>query len=179
MKRVENVILTIVLVFFWLVILSVTFLLWIVSDVFRCFGNGILPYLVGLLYILAFLVPILLRKRLKGILSMPATFILSTIAAAILAFFALAGARSYISEFSTTKWERNPRLRTYMIEDLETEHAVVGMQADEILELLGDPTESASETVWEYYVGMGFMDPYGYQITFENQVAVSTELIEH
>lgn len=179
MERAETVMFSVILVFFWAVILCTTYLVYLLSDVFRCFGNGILPYLVAGLYVLAFVVPILLRKRLKGILSMPAALILSTVAAVIAAVLLLAGTRSYISEFTPKKWENDPSLRTYMIGDLEKEYGIIGMSGEEITALLGDPTDLPSDAVWEYFVGVGFMDPYGYQITFENGVAVSTEIVEH
>ncbi len=178
MKRVETVLLSVILVFFWTVILGVTYLMRILSDVFRYFGNGVLPYLIAAIYILAFVIPFLLRKRIKGTLSMPAALILSTVAAVILALLLMVGARSYISEFTPTKWEKNPHLRSYMLEDLENEHSIIGMRGEEIRALLGEPTDQLADGGWEYFVGFGLIDPYGYQIRFEHEVAVSTKLVE-
>ena len=178
-NRAENVILSVILVFFWAVIFAATYLVRLLSDLFRYAWGGTMPYLFALLYLLAFLIPILLRKRLNGILSMPAAMVLSTITAAATALILLAGVRTYMSDFTPTKWEKNPQLRTYMLEDLEQDHSLVGKSEEKIAALLGEPTDILSETVWEYYIGPGFMDPYGYRITFENGVVASSEIIEH
>ena len=62
-----NVFFSIVLILFWSGVLFVSFLLYIMSDVFRLLYGGILIYIVAFTYILAFVLPIILRKHILKI----------------------------------------------------------------------------------------------------------------
>ena len=179
--NVYNVCFIIVLILGWAGILFVSFLLYLMSDMFKYLGNGILVYITGFIYVLAFVLPIIFRKRISKYLSMPLSFVVFTILSVLIVSFVFVGARSYISSFSQEKWNNNERLRIYMLDDLEERHKIVGKTNEEIINLLGEPTyiSDVKNIKYEYYVGESIIDPLGYQIEFDNNIAVKTELVEH
>lgn len=175
-----NIALSILLIFFWGAVLLVTFLLWLVSDVFRLLWNGALLYVFACLYGLAFILPVIFRKRLAKYLPLPASMLAFGLLSALLCICLLSGARSYISSFSRQKWKHYQRLRIYMIDDLEKKHQIIGKTGEEIVDLLGEPYRYETDNVvYEYYVGDSIIDPYGYRLTFENNTVKKAELIEH
>ncbi len=178
---VSNIFFSIVLILGWAGILFVSFLLYLMSDMFRFLGNGILVYIIVFIYALAFVLPIVFRKRISKHLSLPLAFIVFTIFSVIISGCILVSAKHYISDFSQQKWNYYDRLRLYMLDDLEKRHKIVGKTNEEIIGLLGKPTYISNDTnvKYEYYVGESIIDPLGYQIEFENNIAVNTELIEH
>ena len=151
------------------------------SDMFRFLGNGILVYIAIFIYVLAFVLPIVFRKRISKHLSLPISFIVFTILSVVVVGCILGGAKNYISDFSQEKWNNNERLRKYMINDLEESHGIIGKTDKEIVDLLGEPIyiSDALNIKYEYYVGESIIDPYGYQIEFENHIAINTTLFEH
>ena len=44
----------------------------------------------------------------------------------------------YRRSFSTSKWENNPEERTKIVDDLLSDHELIGMQESDIIELLGE-----------------------------------------
>lgn len=48
----------------------------------------------------------------------------------------------YKSHFSTERWVNNPGERVYMVDDLLTHYKLSGKTREEIVHLLGDPTET-------------------------------------
>ncbi len=179
--NIYNICFIIVLILGWAGILFVSFLLYLMSDMFRFLGNGILVYITVLIYVLAFALPIIFRKRISKYLSMPLSFIIFTILSVIIVSFVFVGARCYIASFSQEKWNDNERLRIYMLDDLEERHKIVGKTNEEIVDLLGEPIYiSDNQNIkYEYYVGDSLIDPLGYQIEFDNNIAVKTTLVEH
>ncbi len=176
-----NIFLTIVLIIGWAGILFVSFLLYLMSDMFRFLGNGILVYITVFIYAIAFVLPIIFRKRISKCLSLPLSFIVFTIFSVVIVSCILFGAKNYISDFSQKKWNDNEKLRIYMLDDLEEKHGIVGKTNEEIIDLLGKPIcVTDTKTIkYEYYVGESIIDPYGYQIEFENDIAINTALVEH
>ncbi len=176
-----NIFYSIVLILAWAGILFISFLLYLVSDMFRFLGNGILIYITVFIYALAFVLPIIFRKRMSKYLSLPLSFMVFTVFSVVIVGCILLGADNYISGFSQEKWNDNERLRIYMIDDLEEKHKIVGKTNEEIIGLLGKPTYISNTTnnKYEYYVGESMIDSLGYQIEFENNIAINTELIEH
>ncbi|WP_243523621.1 hypothetical protein [Bacillus pseudomycoides] len=66
------------------------------------------------------------------------------------------GVNEYHSKFYTDRWLQNEEKRVYMIDDLLAKHKVVGKPKEEIIQLLGKPTETSrfeemNQTV--YYLG--------------------------
>lgn len=176
-----NMFFAIVLILGWAGILFVSFLLYLMSDMFRLLGNGILVYIVIFIYALTFALPIIFRKRISKHLPLPLSFIVFTVLSVMIVGFILIGAKNYISDFSQKKWSNNERLRIYMLDDLEQKYKIIGKTSEEIIDLLGNP-ECISDTPhikYEYYVGESMIDPLGYQIEFENGVVKDTKVVEH
>lgn len=44
----------------------------------------------------------------------------------------------YRRSFSTSKWKNNPEERTKIVDDLLSDHELIGMQESDIIELLGE-----------------------------------------
>ena len=62
----------------------------------------------------------------------------------------------YKSHFSTERWLNNPGERVYMVDDLLTRYKLSGMTRQEIVQLLGDPSETwyfKEENNIVYYLG--------------------------
>ncbi len=177
-----NIFFIMLLVVGWAGILFASFILHMMSDMFRLLGDGILVYITAFIYALAFALPIIFRKRISKYLPLALSFIVFTIISVVVVGFIIVGAKGYISEFGRKKWDNNERLRIYMIDDLEKTYGVEGKTDNEIIDLLGQPTYiiiDDQNKKYEYYVGDSMIDPLGYQIEFENNVAVNTKLIEH
>ncbi len=176
-----NMFFTIVLILGWAGILFVSFLIYLMSDMVRFLGNGILVYTTIFIYVLTFVLPIIFRKQISKHLSLPLSFIVFTILSVVVVGCILVGAKNYISDFSQEKWDNNERLRKYMIDDLEENYGIIGKTDKEIVDLLGEPIYISDDLniKYEYYVGESIIDPYGYQIEFENNIAVNTALFEH
>ena len=178
---IKNIFFTIVLIIGWTGILLASFLIYLMSDMVRFLGNGILDYTTILIYLLTFVLPIMFRKQISKYLSLPLSFIVFSLLSVVVVGCILGGASNYISDFSQEKWNNNERLRKYMIDDLEQNHGIIGKTDKEIVELLGEPIYISDElnNKYEYYVGESIIDPYGYQIEFENNIAVNTTLFKH
>lgn len=173
-----NVFFSIMLVLFWGGVLFVSFLFYLTSDMFRFFHGGILIYLVAFNYVLAFVLPIILRKRLSKNMPLALKIFVFSIISVMVSGCILVSVNYYISAFTPKKWENNAKLRIYMIENLEEEHNPIGKNSEEIISLLGNP-QYINDNTYEYYFGDSMIDPYGYQIEFENDIAINTQLVEH
>ncbi len=180
-KTFLNIFLVVSLVFIWGIILYGTLILWLLSDAFQLLGNGVLIYIFGGVYALAFILPLIFRKRILKHLSIPLALIISTIIAVIFASIIFLLATGYISSFSREKWDNNERLRHYMIEDLENKHKIIGKTKEEIIDIIGEPSYTSDKNgeIIEYYIGFSMIDPIGYEIQFENNIATKTTVIEH
>lgn len=180
-KLIFNIFFTIILISFWSVILFATFLLYIISDIFVGFGNGMLIYAFMLIYTLSIILPIIFRKKLLKYMPLHLWLIVSAIFSVIIVSTVFFGARSYISSFSQEKWNNNETLRYYMVEDLEKKHQITGKTKNEITKLIGKPTYTYDNygLVYEYRVGFNLIDEVVYQIEFENNIAKKTTIVQH
>ena len=130
-----NIFFIIVLIMGWTGILFASFLLYLMSDMVRFLGNGVLVYITVFIYVLTFALPIIFRKQISKYLSMPLSFIVFTILSVVVVGCMLGGANNYISDFTQEKWNNNQRLRKYMIDDLEKNHGIIGKTDKEIVDL--------------------------------------------
>lgn len=168
------------LVVLWVGIICGTAFLWSVSDVFRLLGGGVLLYVFIFIYVVALALPFVFSKWLSEYFSLTAKSVVSSLLAIVITALIFVGAVSYISEFTPKKWAAYEPLRIYMIDDFEDEYTVLGKTNEEIVELLGEPKSVlGNDELYEYYVGDGIIDPYGYQIEFENGRVINKKLIEH
>ena len=179
-KIATNILLSCFLVFVWWVILYLSKFLCQFSPIIRLTGNGILKYVIFGVYGVAAMAPIIFRKKLTIAKSIPLTMIVYAIIAVAINFLILFSVKAYVSEYSRTRWDANPKMRIYMVDDMEKEHQIIGMTEAEVKTLLGEPeTVLKEENVLEYYVGDSIIDPYTYDVLFENGVAVETRIWEH
>ncbi len=180
-SKAINILLSIFLFWTWCGILFVSFILLIFSDIIHYFGNGILKYIFGLIYVLALVLPIVFRKKLGRNFSLPLALIVTTIISIMINCFIYLGVNSYISDFSREKWDSNEKLRIHMISDLEREYQLIGKSENEIIDLLGDPTyiHDDGEHRYEYYIGDSIIDPYTYDVIFDAGIVKETRIIEH
>lgn len=172
-----NVLLVITLLLLWSGILLFTFLFWL-WDGFLSVDDGVFLYMLGALYLSAFVLPILLRNRIKKYISLPLSMIISTFFAMILAGVVLFGAKCYVSDFTPEKWSGNPNLRYCMTKNLEEEYHILGMERKEITSLLGSP-DFGEEDKLIYRIGMNLIDPIYYEIKLQNGMATQTRTVTH
>lgn len=88
------------------------------------------------------------KKRFKGI----------TIFGAVLFSFCIVqlGVNEYNSKFHTDRWLKNEQKRVYMVDDLLAKHKLVRKSKEEMIQLLGNPTETRrleETTQTLYYLG--------------------------
>lgn len=179
--RVFNVLLSILLILIWCGIFFASFIFLMVSDIMQHFGNGILKYIFAFIYALAFVVPIIFRKRLKAHCPYPLMLIIFTVLSVIVNSGIYLGITGYLSDYSRKKWDRYENFRIYMIDDLQKEHQLIGKSEEEIIELLGEPARKpdSGPRRFEYYVGDSMIDPYVYEIIFNNGIVENTMVVEH
>lgn len=170
------VLLILTLMLLWGGILACTFVLWLTDGVLYYYKNGLLLVVLGVIYLLAFVLPILFRNRILKYNSLPLSMIISTFFAMILAGGVLFGAKGYISDFTPEKWSGNPNLRYCMTKDLEEEYDIIGLKREEITRLLGSPDFDA-ESKMIYIIGMNLIDPIYYEIELENGMAAQTRTV--
>ena len=179
--KVTSVLLSILLLLMWCVILFISFILLIFGDIIYHFENGMLKYIFSLIYLLAFVLPIIFRKKLRKIFSLPLALIVATVISVMINSFIYLGVFYSISDFSRGKWDRNESLRIYMINNLENKYQVIGKNEKEIIELLGMPANipDYGEYRYEYYIGDSGSDPYTYDVIFDDGVVKATRIMEH
>lgn len=62
-----------------------------------------------------------------------------------------ATAKNYFKDFTKEKWLEYPQVRSLMLDDLTENHGIIGMDYDDVIELLGTP-DGRNETVFTYYM---------------------------
>lgn len=151
----------------------------LISDVIKYFGNGALLLSFGVVALLCFIIPIIFRKKLK--LRLPILLIIFSLLSAFINATSTVGSYVYLSHYTPEKWDKYPDVRYCMQSSLERQHELVGKTEQEIIELLGEPENIADDYCYryEYFIGYGMIDPYTYDIIFEDGVAVRTEINEH
>jgi hypothetical protein len=180
-NKLITVLLYALLAFVWFIILRFSLFAFCFSPLLQHFWNGGLILLFGFLGILAFILPVIFRKKLSSNWMKPVAMLILTGFALLASYGILNAAVSYVSVFRKKVWDTNHELRIYMTDDLENNYHVTGKTEQEILALLGEPA-SISEykgRTFEYYIGSGFIDPITYDIMFENGIAVHAEKVSH
>jgi len=91
---------------------------------------------------------------LKGSRSIKVTLVIVS----FLTFYCIGilGLNEFHAKFTTHKWVKKPEERVYMVDDLLDKHGLVHKTRDEIIELLGYPTETEyfkTENNVVYYLG--------------------------
>ena len=150
----------------------------LLSDVIKYFNNGLLLYVFAGVGLVCLIMPIIFRKKLKP--RLPLLLIISSVLSVAINATMFIATVAYLSDFTEEKWDEYPELRYCMTDSLEKKHKIVGKTEEEILELLGKPGNIADYYDYRYeYLWRESMDPYTYDIIFENGVAIRTEIHVH
>ena len=83
--------------------------------------------------------------------------------------------------FSPEEWENNPNERISLIDSLTTEYSLIGMNREQILNLLGnkDVIMNNSDMI-EYMISLGIGDVVGFIIFFdENDIVYDYKMSPH
>lgn len=112
---------------------------------------------------LVFLSPIFfvfLRKKSLHINAtlIPVLCILLTIIFIFVSLTAFFISASRFQTFTKEKWEAFPRQRYIMLHDLKENYGIVGMDSQQITELLGDPDEITPYKSWIYHCEYNFIE---------------------
>lgn len=101
-----------------------------------------------------------------------------------ISIFALLGAWKWNRTFTVSRWMDNPNERYKIVSDMLSENEIIGMTENEIIDLLGNETESApekfkhprgmfpNENNLTYGLGVDYMDYEWLVITMEKGIAV-------
>lgn len=146
------------------------------------FGNGILKLIFIVVYICAVTLSIIFYRKSKLNFKKPIILLIFVIAALIINIAAYCAAENYVSVYSRQKWDNNEKLRIYMIDDLESQYNFDGKSENEVINLLGEPnvvSENNFGKKFEYYIGDDHIDPYTYDVIFNNGFAVKTGIVQH
>lgn len=130
--------------------------------------------LIALTVLLSPLVLWLLLKREsinKGIF-IPVISIFLTVVFVIFSFSAFYISAEQFRVFSEEKWQDYPRQRYIMLDDLKNRYGIVGMNNNQIFDLLGKPDEISYYNTWIYNCEYCFIEIY----FNDNNEAVSIEL---
>ena len=150
----------------------------LLSDVIKYFGNGALVLAFLAITLWCVIIPIISRKKLTQ--RLPLLLISFSVLSVVINATTFIGTVAYLSHFTENKWDKYPELRYCMTDSLESKHKIVGKTEQEILELLGKPGNIADYYDYRYeYLWKEDMDPYTYDIIFENGIAVRTEINQH
>ena len=180
-SKILTILLYILLTVIWCGVLFASVVFILSNTVIERFGNGILKAVFVLVYLCAVILPIILRKKIKTNYIMPSVLIVSTIAAIIINGAIYSTADNYMSTYSRQKWDNNEELRFYMIDDLERQYDFIGKDEQEIIDLLGSPSNISEHSGkrFEYYIGDDYIDPYTYDIIFKDGIVIRTGIVQH
>ena len=90
------------------------------------------------------------------------------------------GLTVYFSDFSQSKWNNYISNRHLMINDLENDYKIIGMDKTEVTELLGQPSNNISggSNVIIYHIRTYDFAWYKYHLTLENGKVIKTEVVK-
>lgn len=134
----------------------------------------LLIYLV--VAIILFALGIIFRKKIRG--GITVAFVYATILSVVINFAIYAGFVTYLSDYNRDKWDKYVEYRHFMLTDLRNEYGLIGLNEEEIKNLLGEPNqiEDRTEGFYDYHYYSGFrsrMDAYVLEIVFKDGVSVN------
>lgn len=176
-KIINNIALYIILVALGCGIACASLIFFMVDGFVNQFGNGLLKAVFVTIYLCAIAATIAIGKKKKAGLALPLCLTIAALSAFMVNGIIYNAAGLYSSVYSREKWDENEEIRFYMIDDLEKKYDSVGMSKAEVIEILGEPdaiSEYGGWEVFDYYLGYGddMIDPYTYNIRFEDGIAV-------
>ncbi len=150
--------------------------------------DDIMPIVIKVIFVILALILVVSPIYIK--ISHPKrayTVIILTIIYVLTVLFAYYGFCEYYSGFSKEKWIGCDEKKRYrMIDSLESQYTLKGMNGDEIIGLLGEPNHAQAgyntekilnQYFYEYYVGNAMIDIVIYRVVFENGIVIKTELL--
>lgn len=124
-----------------------------------------------LLPIIVFLVPLLIDRSFKKS-ALWAVVLISIYA--LISLGTYAGIHKYMENFTSDKWDKYPKVRYLMLDDLADKHNFIGMSKDEITDILGESNQPYADPddkdIIDYYTGAGFIDPEILSFEFEDNI---------
>lgn len=180
--KILNILLYLLLAVMWCGILFVSFIFLLLNDIVAHFGNGILKIVFVFIYMCALALPIIFRRKLKADWMLPLFLILATVLAMVSNGILYNFVDNYVSTYSRAKWDSNAELRFYMVDSLEEQFDFIGKTEQEVRDILGEPANVAEYGGWrvfEYYIGDDYIDPYTYDIRFENGIVMNSGVTQH
>lgn len=151
--------------FIWIFIGGYTFLyLAFSSDLYDAIFSKNASLFIFILSIFCLLTPIFLKSMKRRWLRYLITYCI--VGTFFISFFTITTvAENYFSDFTTEKWFKYPKLRNYMVDDLIENHNIIGMNENEVIELLGTP-DTRNDTIFAYYMDEKYKDAVYIEITF-------------
>jgi len=139
------------------------------NDIVQYYNDGVLKEVFLISFVAIIILPFLFRKKINKKWILPVTL------SAILIILPVCynGIVKFIEDdirvFSTEKWNKQKRLRIYMIDYLQTHEIKKGETEERVVSLLGEPDNKRDENkIIEYYIHPGYIDPIILYIKFEN-----------
>lgn len=181
-SKVLNILLYILLAIILCGIIFASYVFLMFNDLVENFGNGILKLIFLFVYMCMFSLPIIFRKRIKVNWLLPFLLVLSTVLAIVFNGVIYNEVDNYVSIYTRQKWDTHSELRFYMIDDLEKKYKFIGKTEQNVTDVLGEPTNIVQYNdykVFEYYIRSDYIDPYTYDLKFDNGVVVNTGVVQH
>lgn len=150
----------------------------LLSNMIR-FSNLLFAVCFLLLPLLALLTPVAMKFIFKKPFYQSVLF---GVAAAVLSLCILFGAslgiEGYMSDFTVEKWgnEDYTELRYLMIDDLEQEYDLIGMDKEEVIDLLGD--EGDYDRTLRYEVQRGWLDQEFFCLSYDENGKITSTYME-
>lgn len=175
--KLFNIFLYLVFVLLWGAILSVLTFMRIFDTFLDRFSNGALLTVFAFISVTGIIITILCRKKMKYKWMLPLFLIISTIITTAVNYGVLQLSFDYISVYTREKWDNYPLVRYRMLDSLNEQHEFIGMNVQEVKEILGEPArtiERDERTIYQYIIGDDFIDPYTYDFIVKNGIVVET-----
>lgn len=143
------------------------------SSVIDVIGKALWFIIYILLPIVVFIVPLVIQRSFK------ASALLAIVLILIYATISLgtyAGIHKYMQGFTSDKWEKYPKVRYLMLDDLADKYNFIGMNKDEVIDILGESkamyADPGDKDIIDYYTGAGFIDPEMLSFEFQDNIVV-------
>lgn len=177
LKVLPTIFLYMVFVLLWGAILSALILMTMFDTFLESFADGILLKVFAITSILGIVITILCRKKMKYKWMLPLLLIASTIVTTSANYGVLWCAFDYMSVYTREKWDKYPRERSCMIDNLNEQYEFIGMTEQGVISVLGEPDrifEREDRTIYQYVIGDVFKERNAYDFMFENDIVVAT-----
>lgn len=126
-----------------------------------CFNDywGAWIITVGIIILIGvFAFPIYTYKLFKDKLLLMKMSFLITVIFLVVSFGAWYFTQSRFKDFTPERWQQYPRQRVTMIEDLKKEHNIIGMNKNNVIDLLGEPYETTNGGALKYSFDYGYIE---------------------